>query len=274
MRRLEWVKPAAVLLVAAHPDDETVGFGITMGTLAHAGWQVRILHVTDGSPRNAELRASLAGYTREQAAQVRRDELRAAVRASGFEDPDTILLPSLGVVDQEAAFAIVPIARQVAQFIETQRPAIVVTHPYEGGHPDHDAVAFAVHAAVRIVRGGGATAIGHAEMTSYHRAGDSVVTGRFRSDGANPPCGRGRTERLDAEGRERKIRMLEAFASQAGVLAQFGAADEPLRCAPAYDFDRPPHAGTLNYERWSFGWTGARVCELMRAARVELGLDT
>ena len=64
---------------------------------------------------------------------------------------------------------------------------------------------------------------------------------------------------LAAAARERKRRMLAAFATQASTLAQFPvSAEEWLRPAPAYDFTQPPHAGRLFYE--GFGWrmTGAR----------------
>ena len=43
---------------------------------------------------------------------------------------------------------------------------VVVTHAYEGGHPDHDAVAFAVHAAVAEVLGA-ADALGDDDIPAF-----------------------------------------------------------------------------------------------------------
>jgi N-acetylglucosamine malate deacetylase 2 len=36
--------------------------------------------------------------------------------------------------------------------LEQHRPEVIVTHSYEGGHPDHDACAFAVHHALELTR--------------------------------------------------------------------------------------------------------------------------
>ena len=47
-------------------------------------------------------------------------------------------------------------------------PTSILTHAYEGGHPDHDAVAFAVAAAVRVAGRAADTTI--VEMPFY-RAG-------------------------------------------------------------------------------------------------------
>jgi hypothetical protein len=45
------------------------------------------------------------------------------------------------------------------------KPDIVFTHPYEGGHPDHDFTAFAVHAACRLTK---STKSVIAEFASYN----------------------------------------------------------------------------------------------------------
>jgi len=261
-------RPGRLLVVAAHPDDETIGAGATMGELARVGFCLGVLHVTDGAPRDPRLRPWSRGRSPEEAARVRRAEAHAALDAQGVAG--AVLLPSLGVPDLRAAFALAAIARAVAERIAAMDATVVVTHPYEGGHPDHDAVAFAVHAAVRIAGARGLTAA-LAEMTSYHWADGALVTARFRDGGPRPPCDRVWAARLDAAARARKRRMLDAFASQASVLAPFGVDDEPIRCAPEYDFSRPPHAGVVHYETLPFGVRAADVCALMRSAARELG---
>ena len=50
-----------------------------------------------------------------------------------------------------------------------QLDAVVLTHAYEGGHPDHDAVAFAVHRAARR------TSAAVVEMPFYHAGPDGVA---------------------------------------------------------------------------------------------------
>ena len=60
-----------VLVVAAHPDDETIGAGGMLGRMANP----YVLHVTDGAPRNPDF-ARAAGYrSREEYARARRREL-------------------------------------------------------------------------------------------------------------------------------------------------------------------------------------------------------
>ena len=256
----------AFLLVAAHPDDETIGAGVTLGSLVAVGARVRVLHVTDGAPRDPSLRPTLADRSPEAAAAVRRAELAGALRAGGL-DPDAVLAPSLGVPDQEAALGLVEIAHALARHIAASGPDVVLTHPYEGGHPDHDAVAFAVHAAVHLLATAGAAPPLIVEMSSYHASpeGEALVAACFLPC-PDASCTARHQGRLDPLARARKRAMLDAFVSQAEVLAPFDTAAEPLRCAPAYDFTRPPHPGTLHYERLAFGWTGERWRALARQA--------
>src|SRR5205823_603173 len=146
------------------------------------------------------LRPTLADRPRDDAACARRRELCAALRAQCI-DPARVLMDDLGLADQEAAFSMAATARRLARVIVTLGSDVVITHPYEGGHPDHDAVAFAAHAAVELARARGhAVALG--EMTSYHRAHDRFVSGAFRDDnGPRPPCDRVRATHLDPSAR-------------------------------------------------------------------------
>jgi hypothetical protein len=54
---------------------------------------------------------------------------------------------------------------------------VILTHPYEGGHPDHDSASFAAQSAVVFlpleIRPR------RAEFTTYHRCPAEMVTGRF-----------------------------------------------------------------------------------------------
>lgn len=242
-------RPCDVLVIAAHPDDEAQGLAATLGKLAARGCRVRVLHVTDGAPRNPALRPSLRRHTVKQAAAFRRLEAEAAL---GGED--ITLLPSLGIPDHEAAEDLVGLTLALEPIIATAD--VVVTHPYEGGHPDHDATAFAVHAAA------GHTLV--AEMTSYHRnALGGLEPGVFLGRAA---CGVSWPGDLDAADFARRDRILAAYASQREVLARLRIRREPIRCAPVYDFTSPPHEGRLWYEDVGLGWTAERFLARARAA--------
>jgi N-acetylglucosamine malate deacetylase 2 len=110
----------------------------------------RLLHVTNGAPRNL-LDARAAGFVGWQDyAAARRQELLAALRLAGIEATRTV---QLGMPDQEASFRLVELAAALAAKFSALRPEVVMTHAYEGGHPDHDATAFAVHTACALVSG-------------------------------------------------------------------------------------------------------------------------
>src|ERR1044072_1072281 len=93
------------------------------------------------------------------------------------------------------------------------RPALLMTHPYEGGHPDHDATACAVHAALL----GGARACEPAhvllELASYHVRGEGLAWGEFIAH----PGVHTRRLTLSAAARRRKRDLLRCHATQAHV---------------------------------------------------------
>lgn len=248
------------LVVAAHPDDETIG---ATWVLSRSDSAV-VLHVTDGAPEDRALWPPEAPGSREGYARLRSQEVSAALALAGV-GPERV--HRLGFADQKACLALAELSLQVAEVLAAQRPDIVLVHPYEGGHPDHDAAAFAVRAAALLFERTGVAGPRIAEMTSYHRLEGQLRTGVFL-----PGPGRVLERVLGSEEREQKTRMLRAFASQARVLAPFSVGAERFRAAPAYDFTRPPHEGRLHYE--SLGWpmTGARWRELAGTALHELGL--
>ena len=253
-----------VIVVVAHPDDETIGAGARLGRF----FDTLLVHVTDGAPRGGPDAQNAGCGSWQEYAALRRRELEAAVGLAGMRADR---LRGLGHADQQAAFHMADAARRIAVLIADWRPDAVLTQPYEGGHPDHDATAFAVHAALALLHRCGCTRSALVEMACYHGGAADGCT-RFQEflplDGALV-----RTVRLDAEERARKRRMLDAHASQAGTLAPFRDDVERYRAAPVYDFTRPPHAGRLNYERFDWGMTGGRWRALAADALRALGLE-
>ncbi len=248
-----------VVIVAAHPDDEVVGLG---GQLAGLG-ELRIIHVTDGAP--ADMRDAMAyGFTaREDYARARREELFAALKLAGIRPEDCC---SLDVIDQQASFAMTTIARGLRDLIAGMAPAVVYTLPYEGGHPDHDATAFAVRCACRLL---GASAPEIREFTSYHARGGAMVTYEFLPHAGSPVV----EVPLSPAALALKRRMLDAFITQRNTLQPFYACSaERWRVAPEYDFGVAPHAGTLYYDMFPWGIRSEQWRKRAAEAAAELGL--
>ncbi|MBV7700523.1 N-acetyl-1-D-myo-inositol-2-amino-2-deoxy-alpha-D-glucopyranoside deacetylase [Streptomyces sp. TRM70350] len=139
-----------LLLVHAHPDDESINNGATMARYAAEGAQVTLVTCTLGE-RGEVIPPGLAHLTGAALGEHRLRELTAAMRALGVEDfrllggtgryrdsgmmglPDNDDPGCLWQADvDEAAVHLVEVIREV-------RPQVLVTYDPDGGygHPDH-----------------------------------------------------------------------------------------------------------------------------------------
>jgi LmbE family N-acetylglucosaminyl deacetylase len=235
------------LVVVAHPDDEAIGAGGLLTGLPDAV----VAHVTDGAPRDVRYAQSRGFQTREEYARARRREVVNALAHVGIT-PDRCR--DLGYVDGEASMQLLELVFDVADIMDEVRPDIVLTHPYEGGHSDHDATAFAVHLACGILRRDNVPTPLVLELTSYHN-----YSGTRRVFSFLPFIGsEEQTIQLTEGERELKKRMYQEFASQRPVLEHFPIDLERFRPAPRYLFTEAPHEGQLDYERFCTIITGAQ----------------
>ncbi|MCS4591717.1 PIG-L family deacetylase [Brevibacterium sediminis] len=160
-----------VLLVHAHPDDETITTGGTIAELVSEGAEVMVLTATRGEGGEvipAELK-QLEG-DRAGLARVREQEIAEAMRALGvrmhtflggttrtFEDsgmewgPDGHARPAASMTDNALCEAdITTVARHIAAVIDAFEPHAIITYAANGGygHPDHVRVHEATNAAI------------------------------------------------------------------------------------------------------------------------------
>jgi LmbE family N-acetylglucosaminyl deacetylase len=248
-----------IALVVAHPDDEIIGMGGQLSRLRG----ITIVHVTDGAPRNEGAAQAHGFQTPHAYAAARRKELRAALAVADVPDES---LMGLGIADQEASLHLPDLARRLAAFFREREIELVVTHAFEGGHPDHDATAFAVHAAVALL-GRERPAPVIVEMPLYHLGLTGWTVQRFVAAAGPPQLEISLTD----DQRRRKQAMLDAHVTQRRVLSMVAADVERFRPAPAYDFTVLPNEGRLLYDMYGWGMTGTRWQSLAKAALQELG---
>ncbi len=259
-----------ILIVCAHPDDETL---FASAVLMRHPQDVFVLHLTDGAPEDP--RARPFGWPDRAAyAAERQRELIAAF--------DTLGLPThqrayFGIVDQCLVFRLATVVPKLCLLLQEQRPSIVFTHAYEGGHPDHDAASLAVKLALAQARALGVRPPVLAEFAGYHAghlAGHHVADhaahhARAQHRDAMPtliplqfdrtrhPHAQVSTVSLTMRERHLKRGALACFASQTAVIQQFPVDAERYRLAPAYDYTQPP-SDSVMYEQWWGHWMDAR----------------
>jgi LmbE family N-acetylglucosaminyl deacetylase len=120
-----------VVVLAAHPDDEVLGVGGLLASLAARGTQIVAVWATDGEASHPGSRAIMPG----RLAWLRREESRSALAALGVTPLLSVVLglPDGGLGDY------LPALRAAVR--DLVGPDDVVLAPWRfDGHPDHEAV--------------------------------------------------------------------------------------------------------------------------------------
>ncbi|MEW5812264.1 MAG: PIG-L family deacetylase [Actinomycetota bacterium] len=184
---------AELVVVGAHPDDETLGFGATASLLAQAGVRTQIVSATDGGAAYPEL-SVLQRYRLEQ---TRRDELRRAAGVLGMYAPVSLGLPDGRVAEHEQR-----LTDLLIEILDGKPAGTWCAAPWRGdGHPDHEAVGRAAAAAVQQT---GAVLVEYPVwMWHWAHPGDDAV-----------PWQRARMTRLTEAALERKRQAARCFESQ------------------------------------------------------------
>jgi len=155
-----------LLLVHAHPDDESIGTGATMAKYAAEGVQVTLVTCTLGEEGEILLDefAHLAADRQDRLGEHRQTELAAAMAALGVDDWRLLGGPGrfrdsgmvgTGSNDNPACFwraDLLEAAACLVEVIREVRPQVVVTYDDFGGygHPDHIQAHRVTHYAVAL----------------------------------------------------------------------------------------------------------------------------
>lgn len=232
----ELARHARCAVIVAHPDDEVFGAGGLISRLK----DVTVLHITDGVPRNGYY--ADAGYSsRSEYARALSEESRRALALANIPSERIV---EFGLVGERTPHQLADLTRRVAAFLQHTSPDIVLTHPYEGGHPDHDATAFATHAALRLLQQHGFKPPSVFEMALHPaRDGNGRVLDFLPNEAAETT-----TLLLDKKACELKRQMFACFKTSPPS-RENSFARERFRRPPRYDFTAPPRPQTLNYEK-------------------------
>jgi N-acetyl-1-D-myo-inositol-2-amino-2-deoxy-alpha-D-glucopyranoside deacetylase len=150
---------ATLLLVHAHPDDESISTGGVMLKAKEHGHRVVLVTATRGEL--GEIHNMDETEARPRLSEVRTEELRAADEILGVDRQEFLGYRDSGMVDTPGnsdprsfhQANLEEAAEKLAVFLREERPAVVVTYAEDGiyGHPDHIKTHHVTNAALDIL---------------------------------------------------------------------------------------------------------------------------
>ena len=232
-----------VCIVVAHPDDETLGCGGLCQRVSSAV----LVHATDGVPGESRFFAQKGFCSAEAYRRRRVEELDLALAKLPTGPHKRIML---GLGDQELHLHLRALVRLLTDHLRSTGVTSIVTHAFEGGHPDHDVVAFGVAMAAKQLGG-----VPVFEMPLYR-----AERGRTALQ-SSPDSSFSTVETLVLTPDEVSIKqqMLRCFSSQQRLTERFSSGVERFRAMPEHDFSSPPNAGDVLYDGFGWGVSSAMV---------------
>jgi LmbE family N-acetylglucosaminyl deacetylase len=225
--RFEVVDPTGwgrVLVVAAHPDDETLAAGGLMQALLAGGNRMELVVATDGEAAFPDAKPG----DRDELRRTRRAELHSSMLAGGLGQVPVhwLGLPDSALDADELAGLLRPLMRDVHAYLA----------PWQGDpHPDHAAAGRAARAAAPVHAHGWGYPIW---MWAWHPADDDSI-----------PWSSTVEHRLTPSQREHKRRAIACFVSQLRPPPGGGDPVLPAEVLSYFDTDQelffrepPPHS--------------------------------
>ncbi len=227
------------MVIVAHPDDEAIGAGVLLQRIEDP----LVVFCTDGGPKDEFFWK--AHGSREEYVRVRHQEARNAADIAGVKKVAFLDFP-----DQELFLHLGEALAELEELASRHRIQAVLTHAYEGGHPDHDSCAFLGYLLGRNLE------LPVWEMPLYHRTKSGGHAQTFVGRNGRSVRVRVKPKELDT-----KRHMVDAHKSQNLALSPFNLAVERFRPQALYDYRRPPKAEVINYEAWQWRMTAVEVAD-------------
>jgi LmbE family N-acetylglucosaminyl deacetylase len=200
-----------IVIVAAHPDDESFGAGGLIHSCARAGHEITVITVTDGEAARSDL---------PRPGTVRRREMRAALSClSGrYIQWHRLGLPDGNVIGHESI---------VERAIKMRLPAeATLVAPFEhDGHPDHESVA---RVCITLARRRGLPVLRYPIWAWHHSAPGTWQNGEFVRFELSPAA------------QLAKSRAIRCFASQLD-----GSSADPVMPSHVLDYFNRPYEAFL-----------------------------
>jgi aromatic-L-amino-acid/L-tryptophan decarboxylase len=171
-----------LMVIAAHPDDETLGFGGVLARYASDGTETFLVTATRG--QGGRYKGHPAGSAehpgRDALGQIREQELHAAARALGVSRVTLLDYEDQHLDSADVNGAVAALVREIRH----ARPDVVLTFPPDGayGHPDHIAISqFASAAVIAAARAGFGDGEPHAVSKLYYIAWNARTWAAYQS---------------------------------------------------------------------------------------------
>jgi len=194
-----------IFVVAAHPDDDTIGCGGTLAMASESGACVRVAYLTDGSRSHPGSRR----FSASDVAAMREIEAANALAELGIgEAPYFFRLPDSGLVSLDTKERSRVVA-QLSSLFRSFAPELILAPWERDPHPDHIAAAAIARLAFETARVPGSAFAGYDVWLS--------IRGESR-DAPQPGEVMRSTVELSARARVAKRRALFAHRSQTSDL--------------------------------------------------------
>ncbi len=242
-----------VLVLVAHADDESVGYGALLQQMREAV----VVIATDCAPRDPYFWQRFG--SREAYAALRREEARQAMQVAGVRELVLLAEEDARLEDQRLFLNLAVAYERLASLVERVKPEAIASLAYEGGHPDHDSCS------LLGARLGERFTLPVWEAPLYHWEPNRDPRADLRGDRGGElrlqqfVCNSGGEAAVEigVGELERKREMCAQYASQGDFLQTFDARRELVRPQVRYEYGRAPHQGQTNYERWQW-WMSAQ----------------